>query len=79
MYLKNKKKAFILGDSVLGLTFVTTGIMLVALNQQYLVRQERKAYSELQESYHALNRSKNELAKKRTGTAKKKTERIHAF
>lgn len=80
MYLKNKKqKAFILGDSVLGLTFVTTGIMLVALNQQYLIRQENQAYSELQESYHALNRSKNELAKKKTGTTRRKTKRIHAF
>lgn len=80
MYLKNRKqKAFILGDSVLGLAFVTAGIMLVALNQQYLVRQESQAYSELQESYQALNRSKNELAKKKTRTAKKKAKRIHAF
>ncbi|HJF29378.1 hypothetical protein [Ligilactobacillus saerimneri] len=60
-FIKPKHKAFVLAEALLGLTFISLGIMLVACNQQVLVRRERQVYAQLNQSYQQLNWSRQRL------------------
>lgn len=60
-FIKLKVKAFALAEALLGLTFISLGIILVACNQQVLARRERQIYAQLNQSYRKLNWSRQRL------------------